>query len=374
MSLSDVDTMVKVDLAGLIAEADRIGRLAAARGAEIDEARSVPESIIQEIHAAGLLKARVPTQWGGYGLAPSEHFPIIYTLARHHASTAWVYCVLSAHAAQIADFPAQAQREVWASGLTTLSSSSYAPAGKADVVDGGYQLAGTFNFSSGCDHAQWAIVGGTVPGGGGAPDMRLFLIAMKDLAIIDDWTVMGLSATGSKTLTTQGMFVPEHRVRKFDIPNGAVAHFGLCTVVAGAALGAALDFARDVAAKPAGVRGLPSKSELIQNALGAAHAEAEAAWLVIQNAVRRSEPFGATGNNVPPEILARARGDIGLATKLATSSVERLLRMCGGSVIYERNTLQRRFRDIVSGAQHMALNPETAAIDFGAWLLASHRR
>ena len=44
----------------------------------------------------------------------------------------------------------------------TRMSSSYAPTGRAQAVDGGHLLTGRWSFSSGCDHASWVLLGGIV--------------------------------------------------------------------------------------------------------------------------------------------------------------------------------------------------------------------
>ena len=45
------------------------------------------------------------------------------------------------------------------------------------------------------------------------PDFRFCLVPMSDIKeVIDDWHVMGLCGTGSKSVVVENVFVPEHRV------------------------------------------------------------------------------------------------------------------------------------------------------------------
>src|SRR5690606_11567538 len=68
------------------------------------------------------------------------------------------------------------------------------------------------------DHCQWAFLGAMVPPEkgqeGGPPDMRTFLVPRADYEIVDDWHVMGLKGTGSKTIVVKDAFVPEYRTHK----------------------------------------------------------------------------------------------------------------------------------------------------------------
>ena len=73
--------------------------------------------------------------------------------------SAWVYAVLAEHQWIIAQYPEQAQVDVWGDDPEAVASSSLAPRAAAERVPGGWRLSGHFPFSSGCDYAQWAILG-----------------------------------------------------------------------------------------------------------------------------------------------------------------------------------------------------------------------
>ena len=48
-------------------------------------------------------------------------------------------------------------------------------------------------------------------GDGKAPEPRFFIVPQSDYRAIDNWYAMGLAGTGSKDVTTDNIFVPEHR-------------------------------------------------------------------------------------------------------------------------------------------------------------------
>lgn len=97
------------------------------------------------------------------------------------------------------------QDEFWGvHGPDARASSSFAPLGQARPVDGGYELNGTWTFSSGVDHAQFAVLGGAE---------RNYVVPTADMSIDHgSWDVQGLRGTGSKALTLRDVFVPNHRV------------------------------------------------------------------------------------------------------------------------------------------------------------------
>ena len=82
----------------------------------------------------------------------------------------------------------------------TLISSSFQPAGKVEKKEGGYTLVTTgptWGFSSGIDEATWLFVGGIIRGRGWC----FFLVPKSQVTIVDDWHVLGLRGSGSKSFT-----------------------------------------------------------------------------------------------------------------------------------------------------------------------------
>ena len=91
-------------------------------------------------------------------------------------SSAWILGVIGVHNWHLAIFPPQAQEDVWGEDTSVQLSTSLAPTGTVQRVDGGFRLSGRWSFSSGCDFCQWAVLGGIVPSaeGGQPPDARVF--------------------------------------------------------------------------------------------------------------------------------------------------------------------------------------------------------
>ena len=86
------------------------------------------------------------------------------------------------------------------------------PVGKARRVPGGVIYSGRHGFSSGIDHVRWLICGGHIFDEGKPPQRCFFLVPKSEATVIDDWYVMGLAGTGSKSFEINERFVPDHRI------------------------------------------------------------------------------------------------------------------------------------------------------------------
>ena len=55
----------------------------------------------------------------------------------------------------------------------------------------------------------------------GRDTIRQFLVPRAEVELIDDWFVLGLAGTGSKSVKAAGIFVPAHRtITQDDLLNG----------------------------------------------------------------------------------------------------------------------------------------------------------
>src|SRR5215470_6946512 len=192
-------------------------------------ARRLPHETIAEYHAADILKILQPRRFGGMQGRFSLFSRIVEELTFGCASSAWVYAVLAEHQWIIAQYPEQAQIDVWGDDPLAVASSSLAPREAARRVPGGWRLSGHYPFSSGYDYAQWAIIGAFLGPKGDPRGVAYLLVPLAEVEIVDDWQVLGLLGTGSKSLVLRDVFVPEHRhVMVSDLfagtPPGALVH------------------------------------------------------------------------------------------------------------------------------------------------------
>ena len=177
------------------------------RAAETERRRQAMPETVEELKSAGLITVAQPQCYGGLGMDFDVVFDIAAELGRGCGSTAWCYSIWASHNWLVSLFPKAAQDEYWATDPNTLSCTSFNPTlGFATQAPGGYRLKGHWDFSSGCDAAQWVLLIATGPEG---PIM--LLVPEADFTIEDTWFVSGLKGTGSKDVIVDDVFVPEHR-------------------------------------------------------------------------------------------------------------------------------------------------------------------
>lgn len=199
LDLVDQAGAVAPALAKLAAEGRRLGRL--------------PDAAVDLLAEAGLFRVLTPRSRGGHQASLHTFAGVLRELARVDGSAAWVTGIYNGNLYVLTTFSDAANDEVHA-GENPRLAQSFNLNGQAVPVRGGYRLSGTWGFCSGQHHAQWAIFLSLIVGEGEAPEPAMFLVSKGECAVLDDWHVCGLAATGSHSLTVEDVFVPAHRVAR----------------------------------------------------------------------------------------------------------------------------------------------------------------
>jgi alkylation response protein AidB-like acyl-CoA dehydrogenase len=352
-------------------------------------ARRVPVETIDDFHRTGILRVVQPRRFGGHQASFGVFSRIVEILAEGCAASAWIYAVLGEHQWIIACMPEQAQIDFWADDHCAVASSSLAPREAAVTVPGGWRLSGRFPFSSGCLHAGWAIIGARCEDGSGATPTRYFLVPMSEIEIVDDWEVLGLRGTGSRSLLLDDVFIPAHRSvllrdlldgrtpgalvhPEYDLvraPRGLLVSFGL-PAVAFTLARRALDLtAASLRTRLSRGTRVMSESELVQQQLGEAAAEIETGILIMH--ARREETVALVdaGAVIPPEFVVRNRRDVAFAVWQVRRGMERLVEITGARAVYDAEPLQSLWRDVVTISTHAAISRHLAMVPSGRMLL-----
>ena len=371
----------------LLERARALRPLLAERAERASELRRVPEETIAAFHEAGFFRMLQPKRFGGFEVHPNTFFDVQREVAAGCASSGWVLGVVAIHAWQLALFADRAQDDVWGQDPTTLISSSYAPTGKVEKVDGGYRISGRWSFSSGCDHCQWVFLGGFAPTPEGSPpDMRTFLVPRSDYVIDDNWDTFALRGTGSKDIVVDGAFVPEHRTHKlidgylckspgnatntsplYRIPFGQIFVRSVSTSALGIAR-AALDFYVGVTARKVGAAdGSPAaKDPATQLSLARASSKLDKTVLVLHRNMAELMEHAERGEVAPIEKRVAFRWDSSEAVSDCVEIVDALFTNCGGRALFTSSPIHRLFCDIHGARAHFANRPEKSGRNFGA--------
>jgi len=393
VSLSGDDTSLPDDERAVLdcarALIPRLGQRAPATTA----ARQVPAETIAEYRAAGILRILQPRRFGGRQGRFSLFSRIVEELTYGCASSAWVYAVLAEHQWIIAAYPEAAQIDVWGDDPDAVAASSLAPRAAAKPVAGGWRLSGRFPFSSGCDYAQWAIIGAFLGQAGDPRHVAYLLVPLAEIEIVDDWQVLGLAGTGSKTLVLHELFIPEHRcVMVSDLfagtPPGALVHPDYPVVRAPRgflvsyslppvciALGRrALDLVcRDLAHRVSRGVARVAESEVVQMAVGEAAAAIDAATLLLHHGREASTAAVSSGRQITAAEALRARRDMVYAQHQVGWALERLCELSGARWVYDSDPLQEIRRDVMTILTHHAASRSAAMAPYGHMLLGHGR-
>ncbi|MFD0211481.1 3-hydroxy-9,10-secoandrosta-1,3,5(10)-triene-9,17-dione monooxygenase oxygenase subunit [Streptomyces hirsutus] len=357
------------------------------RAVATDEARRIPESTVRELTEAGVFRMLQPARYGGLESDPVDFYQVVREISAVCCSTGWVASVLGVHPWQLGLFPRRAQDDVWGDDRDTRISSSYAPVGRLTPVDGGYRLTGRWSFSSGCEHATWALLGALVVGAKGRPvDFLTVLVPRSDYTIEDMWDVVGLRGTASNDILVESVFVPAHRVLRnyeqaqlkgpgqqvnqgplYRLPFGAIFTSAVTAPVIGAVSGGYESY---VSLMKERVRlslggGRFTEDPFAQVAIARAASDIDATVLQMDRNLRELSELAAAGREIPMELRLRTRRDQVRGTERAVAAIDLLFKTAGGNALRRGNPLERAWRDAHAGSVHVANDVERALAMYG---------
>ncbi|WP_406349126.1 3-hydroxy-9,10-secoandrosta-1,3,5(10)-triene-9,17-dione monooxygenase oxygenase subunit [Streptomyces sp. NBC_00144] len=359
------------------------------RAAETEALRRVPDTSIKELADTGFFRLLQPKAYGGFAAHPAVFYSAVREIARACGSTGWVASVVGVHPWHVGLYDQRAQEEVWGQDNRVRICSSYAPTGKVTpTAEGdGFRISGRWRFSSGCDHADWALLGGIINDADGKPvDMRTFLVPRTDYRIDDVWDTVGLRGSGSNDIIIEDAYVPDHRALSFGpvtalqspgqehnpeplyrLPYASVFTTTISTPVIGIAEGAYDSY---VAATRERIRvsygQQVAEDPFAQVRIARAASDIDASWLQLVRNISDLYECAERGEELPTALRTRTRRDQVLATERAVAAVDLLMENAGGSAMRTGdNAIQRAWRDAHNARGHAANDPERALVLFG---------
>jgi 3-hydroxy-9,10-secoandrosta-1,3,5(10)-triene-9,17-dione monooxygenase len=356
-----------------------------ARAFETERLGRVPDETVREILATGLNRVGVPTRFGGLDVEFDLLHDIAIEFGRACGATAWCFSLWGVHNWWVGYYSPEAQEEVYAHGPDVLTSSAgFAVNSQAEPVPGGFRVSGHWQFSSGCDHAEYVFAVTSSPDG-----QLVTIIPRSDFTIVEDtWNVSGLQGTGSKDIVIDDVFVPTHRTlagrasvfsasawspreyhpqRRYTVPMGALIAWDLVAPAIGLAQGAV----DEMVARLTGTSGRAraSDSPMVQAKIAESAVEVDAARALMHADFEDAQGKGQRGEPITPLDLARYARDKAYCMKLAVGSVNRMFDMAGGHALFVTDPMQRIHRDVQACMHRDGLVFDFGAQPFGAALL-----
>jgi indole-3-acetate monooxygenase len=349
----------------------------AARTAEIEAERRIPDDMVNVLKTIGAFRLFVPRSHGGLELDLPSGLAIIAALARIDGSVGWTAMIGNGGHLFTALLPRHTYDQVYRSGPDVMIAGVSQPAGTAEATEGGWRVDGRWPFASGCLHADWMAGfcvmtegGKRIPGPDGTgPLIRGFFMPARDWQVEDTWYVGGLKGTGSHHIVMKDKVVPAANF--FDPENGARGLPGplyqtvrqVLPLLHGAfAVGMARGALDELVELAGGGRqqlraAVPMRdSELFQAELGRVAAGVRAAEAFQQFQAESQWRRARAGTLKDDASLDEAtQAGIWIATT-CVRAIDACFALAGGSAVYETSPLQRRLRDMHVAAQHATIH------------------
>ena len=343
-----------------------------------DRELTMTKPLVEAFAETGLNHLQVPKELGGIEADTDTALDVFDELAHQDGSIGWSFMANSNATAFCSMFDPAVARRMLAGRPEVVFAGQFVSRGKARRVDGGFQVKGRFQFGSGSAHASWIGGGALVKDADGNPERNAagmpavlaFVVPRDTVELTGNWDVMGLRGTGSFDYTIREQFIEEGRTFwLFECEprsGGAVYHLGAVAFAgighAGWALGCArraLDEIRAIAGGGrARIGGTAMKDQQVfQRALSEWTLALRSARLLahdtIGNTVRRLERGDPMTKAMRDELVS----SVTYQTRVCMDVVNFAYMSAGSQGLRNPSILQRCFRDMCVGTQHIYVDP-----------------
>lgn len=384
---------IEKDAKSILAAVRTLAPAIAARSAEIEQLRRLPDDLVVQLREAGAFRMAMPRSRGGPQMTIVEQILVLEELSRADASVGWC-AKIGADSGYFAGVLPEDVADELMPELDTVAAGFAPPGpGRLERVEGGYRLSGRFPFGSGSTHADLFFATGIVfendkPAAGGAaglPAMRIAFVPASAVTVEDTWFSTGLSGTGSNHWLAENVFIPErHTLDVFtELRRPSEANYAH-----------PLNFTATMSAVPLGImrRGLDEAREHLlrkqvllpspprpMSEVGYARgifAEAEASYgsaraYVLHGADALTRALAVDGQ-AAPEVRAAVALSMVNACRAACDVTRRLFDLAGTAAIHQSSTLGRLLRDAMTANQHVTVGQGSVEVLGGVLLGADN--
>lgn len=348
-----------------------------------EKQRHIPQEGIERLDAAGVFNLTTPKRYGGADFTTRQLHEIFRTLGAGCGATAWMVWAAAGGNLWSCAFPEEVIAPVyespWVGNRTfAVGGTSRRMSGTARQVDGGWMIEGVWPFATGSVHASHGYLA-VFCDETDDTKVGMVLVPKDSLVALDDWDAMGMAATGSQTIATDGeLFVPDER---FSTPGQLAARIaelsaqglgprrgGLARSLVtdtGVALGMA-EHAMELFLNTVGKRSIPYSpytrqvdAPITHLTIGRAHAQIRAANLVADAAVAALDRCENEGMDPSQREIVQFHTDVAYVWDACSSAIEALFRASGASAIIKRQPLQLIARNCRAGSLHAAHHIDT---------------
>ncbi len=331
-----------------------------------DQQGQLAQPVVDALHREGVLGIWTPTAVrGGSELDPISSLQVIERVAYGDPSAGWVMMAAAlAIGTGAAYLQSSAVDELFGNDRLPVIAGQGTRPGSAVPDGNGFRLSGSWSFASGIKHATHIHTLGVISTTG---EPRIFVLPVGKATLIDNWDVLGLRATGSIDYTIDNVFVPEaythFAVTEAPLRGGSLYSLGIIGFAAMAHSGWAAGIGRrllDELAKKVhggvGRTGTLAESESFHEQ----YAKAEATYRSARALVHETWSEVADALTAGRPLTTRQQTLMRLAMANITWSchdVSEFVYKSSGTIALRAGTIQRLFRDMHAGTQHITSAP-----------------
>ncbi len=354
-----------------------------ARQAEID--RTISDEVHLAFLDAGFYRILQPKRYGGLELDLGAKVDIAAELGRGCGSASWIFTNLAIHGWINGMKDPRAQDELWGDDPDALVSSAY-PGKDARIsrVDGGFEVDGTWRYSSGIDFCQWINLQLFFNEEGSPPRHLFAMIPKSDCIVVDDWFVTGLAGTGSRSIVVEKCFIPDYRTISnsqmqigpkpgsrvnpgvlYKLPFWGVGGKVFAAPTIGIARGALEMVEHDLETRVAVGEIKLAEQPSVHLRLAESGAQIEAAWSLLLSDCIAATRTAEAGADAPLLQRATWRRNNAYGAMLCVRAVDRLHTLSGMRGMDPDDPVQRAWRDVHAAASQVSIAWDPQATNYG---------
>lgn len=366
----------------LVARARSLRELIETEAEEAERLGTTTKRVIDAVAEQRLFWTMVPEACGGLEAPIETALGVFEELAYADGSTGWSVMANATSTCFVSIYcDDDAVRAVFATDAPGIVAGMFGPVGQAIPVDGGYRITGKYQFGSGIAHASWVAAGAiaqdpatgeatTTPSG--LPAMLVGFVPAADIELRGNWDVMGLAGTGSFDYAVDNQDVTLGRTFMLLEANarrgGDMYRLGLFGLVAsghaGFALGvgkrALVEVLETAATKQRmGTFEPVTSQQLFQHDFAMHDAAMRAASSYVYDVFGEAEATVLSGRDCTLVEQQRLRQATTYATRVAADAAHFAYTWAGTNALRNSSVLQRCFRDIHAGTQHIYVDNNT---------------
>ena len=368
--------------------------LVEAEADETDRALTISGPLIEALTVSGLNHLQVPKELGGLEADIDTTLDVLEELSHQDGSIGWVYMANANATAMCSMLDPDVARPMLEGRPEVVCAGQFVSRGKARRAEGGFEVHGRFQFGSGIARATWigggALVrdldGNPETNEVGLPKVLAFVVPSDRVEITGNWDVMGLRGTGSFDYTIPEQFVEEGRsFWLFDGEprcGGGVYRLGVVGFAgighAGWALGVARRALDEIQAILSSGRariggGQMRDEQVTQRAFSQNTLALRSVRLLAHDTIGNIVQQLDRGDPMTKAMQDELVSAVAYETNVCMDVVRWAYMTSGSAGLRNPSILQRCFRDMCVGAQHIYVDPRCHD-EMGKGLLADPPR